>query len=144
MGAYYGFVGLQLPPNRPSAASSTTAATTTTATTSDIYEAVLSIGFNPFYKNTVRSIEVHILHSFSADFYDAPLNLLILGFIRPECDYVSKESLIEDIKMDCDVARKSLEREGYRRVGLEGEEKEWLLDFSWVGSGGGEEGGDGA
>jgi len=56
---------------------------------------------------------------------------------------VSKESLIEDIKTDCDVARKSLEREGYRRVGLEGEGKKWLLDFSWVGSGGGEEdGGD--
>jgi len=89
----------------------------------------------------VRSIEIHILHSFPADFYGVPLNLLILGFIRPEYDYVTKESLIEDIKTDCDVARKSLEREGYRKVGLEGEGKEWLLDFSWVGSGRGEDGG---
>lgn len=91
---------------------------------------MLSIGFNPFYKNTVRSVEIHILDSFAADFYGAPLNLLILGFIRPEYDYVSKESLIEDIKTDCEVARRSLEREAYRRVGVEGEWKEWLLDFS--------------
>jgi riboflavin kinase len=144
-GAYYGIVGLRLPPSHPSAASLTTTATTASSSSSNsnIYEAVLSIGFNPFYKNTERSIEIHILHSFAADFYGAPLNLLILGFIRPEYDYASKESLIEDIKTDCDVARRSLEREGYRRVSLEGEEKEWLLNFSWVESRGGEEGGDG-
>jgi hypothetical protein len=127
-GIYYGLVGLRLPPSHPSAASPTTTAT------NNVYEAVLSIGFNPFYKNTERSIEIHILHSFAADFYGAPLNLLILGFIRPEYDYVSKESLIEDIKTDCDVARRSLEREGYRKVGLEEEGKEWLLNFSWVDS----------
>ena len=55
---------------------------------------------------------------------------------------MSKESLIEDIKTDCDVARRSLEREGYRRVGLE-EGKEWLLNFSWVESSVGEEDGGG-
>jgi riboflavin kinase len=142
-GAYYGIVGLRLPPSHLSAASPTATATTASGS-SNIYEAVLSIGFNPFYKNTERSIEIHILHSFAADFYGAPLNLLILGFIRPEYDYASKESLIEDIKTDCDVARRSLERESYRKVGLEGEEKEWLLNFSWVESSSGEEeGGDG-
>ena len=58
---------------------------------------------------------------------------------------MSKESLIEDIKTDCDVARKSLERLAYRRVGVEGEGREWLQGFSWVESGSGsgrEEGGD--
>lgn len=127
-GVYYGLVALQLPPNHPSA---------TASSTTNIYDAVLSIGYNPFYKNTIRSIEIHILHSFAADFYGALLNLLILGFIRPEYDYVSKESLIEDIKTDCDVARRSLAREAYRRVGLEGEGKEWLLDFAWVDKEGG-------
>ena len=43
------------------------------------------------------------------------MNLLILGFIRPEYDYVSKESLIEDITFDIEVARNSLERETYAR-----------------------------
>jgi riboflavin kinase len=85
----------------------------------------------------VRSIEIHLLHAFAADFYTAPLNLLVLGFIRPEYDYVSKDGLIEDIKTDCDVARKSLAREAYRRVGVEGEAKAWLLDFSWLDKEGG-------
>ena len=59
--------------------------------------------------------EVHIMHAFPADFYDAHMSLLILGFIRPEYDYVSKESLIEDIQFDIEVARRSLDREGYGR-----------------------------
>ena len=57
------------------------------------------------------------------------MNLLICGFIRPEYDYVSKESLIEDIRTDIEVARKSLERENYTE--LRGET--WLMDFKEVG-----------
>lgn len=59
--------------------------------------------------------EVHILHSFHHDFYGARMNLLIMGFIRPEFDYVSKESLVEDIRFDIEVARRSLEREAYEK-----------------------------
>ena len=68
----------------------------------------------------------------------------MLGYIRPEYDYVSKESLIEDIMKDCDVARKSLDRPAYRRVEAEGESRDWLLDFNWVSKMGGIEalGGD--
>ena len=85
------------------------------STTSTIYPQVMSIGWNPFYKNTVRSVEVHVLEKFESDFYGAHMNLVILGFIRPEYDYVSKESLIEDIEFDVGVARRSLEREGYAK-----------------------------
>lgn len=75
---------------------------------------VMSIGWNPFYKNTKRSVEVHILHDFGGnDFYDSHMNLSILGFIRPEYDYVSKDALVEDIMTDIDVARRSLERPAY-------------------------------
>ncbi|KAL9126823.1 MAG: hypothetical protein Q9217_004197 [Psora testacea] len=94
-----------------------------------VWAMVMSIGWNPFYKNTVRSVEVHILHPFKHDFYGARMNLLILGFIRPEYDYVSKESLIEDIKLDITVARKSLEREAYARY--KGEQ--YLLEFKGEG-----------
>lgn len=73
--------------------------------------------------------EVHILHSFAGDFYDARMNLLVCGFIRPEYDYVDKESLIEDIRTDIEVARRSLEREGY--AGLKGEE--YLVKFEGEG-----------
>jgi riboflavin kinase len=56
------------------------------------------------------------------DFYSTTLNLLILGYIRPEYDYVSLEALVEDIRVDCEVARKSLERPAYQRY-LREEEK---------------------
>jgi len=38
---------------------------------------------------------------------------MILGFIRPEYDYVSKEALVEDIREDIRVAQRSLARKGY-------------------------------
>ncbi|KAJ5934524.1 hypothetical protein N7466_004071 [Penicillium verhagenii] len=119
--------------------------------------AVLSIGYNPYYKNTVRSVEIHIMPSLTEpsptavpqpkfnrlpDFYDTRLNLLILGYIRPEFDYVSKDALIEDIRIDCEVARQSLLREAYKRY-LEddgkapekvAEDRKWLCSFHLKGS----------
>lgn len=74
---------------------------------------VMSIGYNPFYRNTVRSAEVHVLHKFTADFYDVNMRLMILGFIREEKDYKGLEALIEDINIDCEVARKSLDRKAW-------------------------------
>lgn len=81
---------------------------------------VMSIGWNPFYKNTVRSVEVHIMHDFEQDFYGSHMNLIILGFIRPEYDYVSLESLVEDIRTDIQVAKDSLAREAYVKFKGEG------------------------
>lgn len=84
---------------------------------------VMSIGYNPFYKNTVRSAEVHVLHDFKRDFYGSQMAVSILGFIRPEYDYVDVESLIGDIKEDCEVTKRSLDREKWRV---------WLEDgFFW-------------
>jgi len=93
----------------------------------EVFPAVLSIGYNPFYANKTRSIEIHILQHFHDDFYGASLNLLMLGYIRPEYDYVSKESLIEDIKIDCDVAKNSLGRAEYDRF----KNDDWLKEFGW-------------
>ena len=69
--------------------------------------------------------EVHIMHPFKRDFYGGRMNLLILGFIRPEYDYVSKESLIGDINVDIEVARQSLQREAYVKYS----DEKYLLDF---------------
>ena len=91
-----------------------------------VYPMVMSIGWNPFYKNTVRSVEVHIMHDFETDFYETHMNLVILGFIRPEYDYVSRDSLIEDIRTDIDVAGRSLAREAYAEFAND----PYLLDFS--------------
>lgn len=71
------------------------------------------------------------------DFYGTQLNLLILGYIRPEYDYVSTEALIEDIRVDCEVARKSLLREAYQRYLVDNGDapeqvqaaRQWLVSF---------------
>jgi len=73
--------------------------------------------------------EVHILHPFPNDFYGARMNLLILGFIRPEYDYVSKDSLIEDIRVDMDVALESLGRQAYADYQTE----QYLIQFGGEG-----------
>lgn len=94
-----------------------------------VFPMVMSIGWNPFYKNTVRSVEVHIMRDFETDFYESHMNLLILGFIRPELDYVSKESLIEDIKTDIDVAGRSLSRRAYANLARD----PYLVEFEGKG-----------
>lgn len=40
----------------------------------------------------------------------------ILGFIRPEYDYVSVESLIADINEDVEVTKRSLDRGKWREA----------------------------
>ncbi|KAJ9199590.1 hypothetical protein DTO164E3_4475 [Paecilomyces variotii] len=164
-GVYYGVVALDPAKfiyDKNESTAHTVADTTSTPTSTKqeqeqeqatILPAVLSIGYNPFYKNTVRSVEIHIMspptsttnttttsNNFNKlpDFYSTKLNLLILGYIRPEYDYVSLEALIDDIRTDCEVAKKSLAREayvGYLEDGREEsekvkEEKKWLRSFS--------------
>jgi riboflavin kinase len=69
------------------------------------------------------------------DFYKTQLNLLILGYIRPEFDYVSLEALVEDIRVDCEVARASLLRDAYKAYLVDGEtptlsdDRKWLVTF---------------
>ncbi|KAF9263616.1 riboflavin kinase [Marasmius fiardii PR-910] len=76
---------------------------------------VMSLGWNPFYKNKCLTAEVHIMHKFKSDFYDIEVKVVVLGYIRPELDFISREALIEDIEMDKRVALKSLDRPEYRK-----------------------------
>lgn len=94
-----------------------------------VWPMVMSIGYNPFYKNTVRSAEVHVMRRVHFDFRGHEMRLMILGYIREEKDYAILEDLVEDIKIDRDVARRSLERKGWmpREAGEGGE-----LDGSWL------------
>lgn len=77
-----------------------------------VYQMVMSYGWNPFYKNSKRSCEVHLLATLE-DFYDAPLTILVLGYIRPELDYTGVEALIEDINLDIKTAKDTLQAEAY-------------------------------
>ncbi|KAH9942554.1 riboflavin kinase [Amylocystis lapponica] len=74
---------------------------------------VMSLGWNPFYKNERLTAEIHIMHDFKSDFYGHYMKAIVLGYIRPELDYVSREALIDDIETDKRVALKSLARPGY-------------------------------
>ena len=121
-GVYFGWASLSLPASHPNASPMP-------GSSFSLYPMVMSIGYNPFYKNTVRSAEVHVLRNFGADFYGVTMRLLITGFIRKELDYAGLEALIADINLDCDVARTSLERAAWkpREVAEDG-----TLDCSWL------------
>ncbi|THH11545.1 hypothetical protein EW145_g606 [Phellinidium pouzarii] len=80
-----------------------------------IYPMAMSLGWNPFYKNERLSAEVHIIHEYKNDFYGNEVRVLVLGYIRPELDYTSREALIDDIETDKKVAVRSLERPAYSR-----------------------------
>jgi riboflavin kinase len=75
--------------------------------------------------------EIHVMHTFESDFYGQEMKVVVLGYIRPELDYVSRgdehlifrsccridintaEGLIEDIETDKRVAINSLNRPEY-------------------------------
>ena len=128
-GVYFGWAALELPPSHPDYGKGSASSTSSGEEKPkfSLFPMVMSIGYHPFYQNTVGSAEVHVLHAFAADFYDVEMRLLILGYIRDERSYPSVGDLIKDINFDCDVARKSLEREGWRPEGLGGK-----LDGSWL------------
>lgn len=75
-----------------------------------VYKMVMSIGWNPFYNNTKKSMETHIIHTFDSDFYGAELSVVILGFLRPEKNYPSLDALIEAIHADIREAEQALEK----------------------------------
>lgn len=54
---------------------------------------VMSIGWNPFYGNKEKAVELHIIHEFSTTFYGAIVSFNVLGYIRPELNYTTKGEL---------------------------------------------------
>ncbi|KAJ2878834.1 riboflavin kinase, partial [Coemansia asiatica] len=77
---------------------------------------VMSLGWNPYFKNQKRSGEVHIIHGFDDDFYGKEMRVAILAFVRDERDYACLEDLVKDIQFDIRVALVSLQREEYCKI----------------------------
>ena len=73
------------------------------------YKMVVSIGWNPYYKNEKKSVETHILNKFEEDFYGATLKIAVTGFIRPEKNFSSLEELITAINNDIAFANEKLD-----------------------------------
>ena len=52
-------------------------------------------------------METHIIHTFKEDFYGEILNVAIVGYLRPEKNFDSLESLISAIQGDIEEAKKT-------------------------------------
>jgi len=83
--------------------------------TRGIYKMVMSIGWNPYFDNTEKTVEPWLLHNFGEDFYGEEVRLAIVGYIRPEANFPSLESLIERIHEDGRVAEKALDLPMYAK-----------------------------
>lgn len=76
-----------------------------------IRKAVISIGWNPYYKNVKKSVETHIIHDYGEDsFYGEWLKVLICGYLRPEKNFESLDSLITAIRADIKTAADFLDK----------------------------------
>ena len=47
---------------------------------------VTSVGWNPFYKNEKKAVEVHVLANLD-DFYDKRVTVTLFGYLRDECSF---------------------------------------------------------
>ncbi|RZC66834.1 hypothetical protein C5167_010528 [Papaver somniferum] len=81
--------------------------------TRGIYKMVMSIGWNPYFNNTEKTIEPWLLHDFNEDFYGEELRLAIVGYIRPEANFSSLESLISKIHEDGKISKEALDLPPY-------------------------------
>ncbi|XP_031621432.1 putative riboflavin kinase [Contarinia nasturtii] len=79
----------------------------------EVYKAVLSIGWNPFYDNKEKSLETHIIHTFDTDLYGQTLKLCICGYLRPEKNFDSLDALIAAINQDIENAKQQLDAEQF-------------------------------
>ena len=119
-GIYYGFAGLVGVDGKADA---------------EVYPAAISVGFNPTYNNTEKTIEPHFICPPSSpyrkasicsetqmpDFYGRKCRLAIVGYIRPEMPYAGVEPLIAAIKEDIKVTEGKCGEGGEVAV----EEREW-------------------
>lgn len=80
-----------------------------------IYKMVMSIGWNPYFNNPEKTIEPWLLHEFEDDFYGEELRLVVVGYIRPEANFPSLESLVAKIHEDRRIAESALELPMYSK-----------------------------
>lgn len=85
-----------------------------------LYESVTSVGWNPFYKNEVKTIEVHILDTLD-DFYGETISVMFNGYLRQEANFASLDELISCIQSDIAKTKQHLNTEkasNYKDVSL--------------------------
>ncbi|KAF9577699.1 riboflavin kinase, partial [Lunasporangiospora selenospora] len=96
-GIYYGWAQVVAKDSHQNSGTTSSSSSSAASSTSSlalshpatVYPMVMSLGWNPFYKNEKKSAEVHIMHKFHRDFYGDDLRVIVLGYIRPELDYTT-------------------------------------------------------
>lgn len=68
----------------------------------------LSIGWNPSYDNSHRTIEAYILDEFENDFYGEELEIEMSHYIRAESNYSSLDHLIMAIHNDIETTKQTV------------------------------------
>lgn len=76
----------------------------------EVHKMVMSVGWNPFYKNTVKTMEIHILYKFEREFYGSLMKVCVLNYLRPEMNFPSVDELISAINSDVSIASKELDK----------------------------------
>lgn len=54
----------------------------------EVYQTVISVGWNPFYNNVKKTVEAHLLHQLE-DFYGEKIKIYLIGFLRHERSFDS-------------------------------------------------------
>ncbi|GKV30916.1 hypothetical protein SLEP1_g39683 [Rubroshorea leprosula] len=70
---------------------------------------VMNIGWNLFFNNAEKSIEPWLLHEFNENFYGEDLRLVIVGYLGPETNFPTLESLIAKIHEERRITEKALD-----------------------------------
>mmetsp|Transcript_6931 Transcript_6931/g.10288 ORF Transcript_6931/g.10288 Transcript_6931/m.10288 type:complete len:157 (+) Transcript_6931:871-1341(+) len=81
----------------------------------NLYKAVVSVGWNPFYKNKTKTVEAHLLQNLD-DFYDESISLLLFGYLRQECSFKSLDELKSCIHSDIDRSKLKLEEDSVPKL----------------------------
>ena len=78
-----------------------------------IFKTACSIGYNPYYGNKTKTVEPHLIASIDdsehrhasscgetllGEFYDQPIRLTLVGYLRPELPFEGLEKLVAAIK----------------------------------------------
>lgn len=102
----------------------------------EIYKAAISIGYNPTYGNTKKTVEPHFIaprhdprryasstgETVLQDFYDQTCRLSVVGYLRPELPFTGLDALVLAIKQDIQEAERHTDSTDPIPVG----EKAWV------------------
>jgi FAD synthase len=103
---------------------------------STVYKTACSIGYNPYYGNKQKTVEPHMIappestrrhlsscgETLLVDFYDQPIRLSLVGYLRPELPFEGLEKLVEAIKNDIVTSERL----------CDGQDETTLQERAWV------------